>query len=581
MSGVCAAISAARHGARVVLVQDRSRLGGNVSSEVKMHIVGADNHGARPNWREGGLIEEFRLEDAVRNPHRAYELWDLLLYDKCISEPNLTLLLDTTLCSASVEKGRIESVLARCDKTEHLYRINAQIFCDCTGDSRLALESGAEYRMGREAGREFGEALAPKANDTRTQGSSILFTARKHDRPIPYHPPTWARKITGDHLIHRPVSSWEYGYWWIELGGAHHTIRDNELLRFELLSVVLGTWDYIKNSGDHPSSANWALESVGMIPGKRESRRIMGDVLQTQVMLESGWREMNDGVAIGGWNFDDHPPEGFDAPTVPPYRSIRLEEPYNISLGALYSRNVSNLMMAGRNISNTHVAFSSTRVMATCSAIGQAVGTAAAQCVADQLTPRQLREDSSALLRLQQALLRDDQTIRNVENEDPGDLARQATATASSHLRGGSPENVLTGKTRDPDGGTSNRWLAHMPEGNGEEDPWLELSWRAVQTIREVQLTFDTGFQRELTLSASDSVTKRVIRGPQPETVSDYSLVASRPDGTEVTLASVSNNYQRLRRHRFEPVRTDRIRLQVHSTNGAKEARVYEVRCYS
>src|SRR3984957_4266884 len=115
LAGVCAAISAARHGARVVLVQDRSRLGGNSSSEVKMHVVGANMHTGRPGWREGGLIEEFRLADAVNNPQRSFELWDMLLYDKVVSEPNITLLLETTLYSAAVKSGRITEVMARCD----------------------------------------------------------------------------------------------------------------------------------------------------------------------------------------------------------------------------------------------------------------------------------------------------------------------------------------------------------------------------------------------------------------------------------------------------------------------------------
>ena len=97
LAGVCAAISATRHGARVVLVQDRSRLGGKSSGEVKMHVVGANQHTARPGWREGGLIEELRLADAVNNPQRCWELWDLVLYDKVVSEPNITLLLETTV----------------------------------------------------------------------------------------------------------------------------------------------------------------------------------------------------------------------------------------------------------------------------------------------------------------------------------------------------------------------------------------------------------------------------------------------------------------------------------------------------
>jgi hypothetical protein len=185
------------------------------------------------------------------------------------------------------------------------------------------------------------------------------------------------------------------------------------------------------------------------------------------------------------------------------------------------------------------------------------------------------------LFTLQQTLLRDDQTIRKVRNEDPGDLARKARISASGSIKGADPEHVLTGRTRDADGGNSNRWVASMPQRGGGGDPWLDLMWDTPQLISEVQITFDTGFQRELTLSASDSVTRRVVRAPQPETVSDYTLTASLAEGESVELTSINNNFQRLRRHRFEPVRVNRIRLQVHATNGSKEARVYEVRCYA
>ncbi len=255
-----------------------------------MHIVGADSHGSPAGWRDSGLIEELRLEDAAHNPHRSFELWDLLLYDKCMNEPHLTLLLDSVVYKADQTDGKIHSVMVRCDKTEHIYRVKAKIYCDCTGDSRLALEAGAEYRQGRESRAEFNESLAVDKADTRTQGSSILFTAKQYEKVMPYSPPTWARKITREQLRFRAVGSWEYGYWWIELGGMYDTIRDNEKLRFELLSIVLGVWDHIKNSGLHPDSANWALETVGMIPGKRESRRIMGEHIMTQADLEGGWK---------------------------------------------------------------------------------------------------------------------------------------------------------------------------------------------------------------------------------------------------------------------------------------------------
>src|SRR5437588_6117406 len=231
LAGVCAAVAAARHGAKVVLVQDRSRLGGNASSEVKMHVVGANSHTGRPGWREGGLLEEFRLDDAANNPQRCWELWDLLLYDKVISEPNITLLLDTTLYSAEVKDGLIQSVTARCDRTEHLYHVRSKTFCDCTGDSRLGLESGAEMRVGHEAREEFGESLAAKTADRQTQGCSILFTASDFGKPMPFTPPKWAREITEKHLRFRQVNSWEYGYWWIEWGVEDDTVHDTERIR--------------------------------------------------------------------------------------------------------------------------------------------------------------------------------------------------------------------------------------------------------------------------------------------------------------------------------------------------------------
>lgn len=579
MAGVCAALAAARNGARVLLVQDRSRLGGNASSEIKMHIVGADCHGDRAGWREGGIIEEIRLEDAARNPARAYELFDFMLYDKCIREPNLTLLLDSAVYQAEVRDARITTAFVRCDKTEHIYRVRAHVYLDCTGDSRLALEAGAEVRRGREGRAEFGEDLAVEAGDGKTQGSSILFTAREHAKPMPFVAPPWARTLTADDLRFRSPGKYryEYGFWWIELGGMYDTIQDNERLRFELLSIVMGVWDYIKNSGECPDSERWALETVGMIPGKRESRRIVGEHIQTEHDLRSRWRERNDGVAIGGWSFDEHPPEGFDAPEKRPYRSVRMEEPYNIALEAIYSRNIGNLLMAGRNISNTHVAFTSTRVMATCACIGQAAGTAAAMCVERSLLPRELRRGATGPL--QQRLLRDDQTIRGVRNEDPLDLARSASVRASGVHEGGEAEHVLDGFVRDKPGARDHRWCALVTEA--DPGAWIGLEWEAPVVIASVQITFDTGFHRELTLSASDGVTARQVRGPQPETVRDYRLVATGADGSRAVLAEVSGNFQRLCRHGFDPVEVRAVRLEVLATNGSEEARVFEIRAYA
>jgi hypothetical protein len=579
MAGVCAAVAAARHGTKVVLVQDRSRLGGNSSSEVKMHIVGADLHGSRAGWREGGLIEEFRIEDAVNNPQRSREMWDLLLYNKCKLEPNITLLLDTVCSRAEVKDGAIQRVYARCDKTEHMYRVKAKLYADCTGDCRLGLESGATLRRGREAKSEFNEPLGLEKADLGTLGSTILFTSKKFDKPMPFTPPPYARKITKDMLRFRQIKSWEYGYWWNEWGGAIDTIRDNERIRFELLSIALGVWDYIKNSGAHPTSANWALDWIGMIPGKRGSRRMDGDHILTQHDIMGKHEQFTDAVCIGGWNMDDHPPGGFDRPDLKPFTTVYPPFPYNIPLRCLYSKNISNLMMAGRNISASHVAFTSTRVMATCSVIGQAMGTAAALCVKNKLSPRQLANDSSRVEELQQVLLRDDQTIRFKKNTDPLDLARKAEAVASSTVEGSDASNIINGYVRDLPGKWENRWGAKMDT----ENVYVQLEWKQPQKIRHVQITFDTGFQRQLTQTQDDSQNAKQVWGqPQPETVRDYELLYRAPGSSDFkSLGKFTGNYQRLRRHYFTPVEADALRLRVFATNGSDTARVYEVRCYA
>lgn len=576
MAGVCAAIAAARNGAKVVLVQDRSRLGGNASSEVRMHIVGADHHGGRPGWREGGLIEEFRLENAVNNSSYHWEMWDMMLYDKVVSEPNITLILDASLYAVEVKGGLIQEALVRCDKTEHIYRIKAGYYADCTGDCRLGLEAGAVYRMGHESRDEFNEKLAPETSGPETLGSSILFTSKDMWEDVKYTPPKWARKITKEHLQHRGISSWEYGYWWIEWGGHISAIHDNERIRFELLSIVLGVWDYIKNSGDFPEAKTWAMDWIGMIPGKRSSRRLDGPHILTEQDLLSETPEFDDAVAIGGWPFDNHPPSGFDDPETPPYNSVKIKEVYSIPLRSLYSKNIGNLFMAGRNISASHVAFTSTRVMATCSVEGQAAGTAAAYCARHKLLPQALYEDKKALQDYRQLLLYDDQTIKGLSNLDANDLAKRATVTASNSVEGSAPEHAINGLVRDMPGKWENRWGGKMEE----EGAWLQLSWDTSQKISHIQITFDTGFQRELTLTEHHGHRKKHVRAAQPETVRDYSLTYTDAAGKEQTLLKVEGNYQRLRRHSIDPIEAKSLRIQVHATNGSDEARIYEVRCY-
>ncbi len=575
LAGVCAAIAAARNGASVILVQDRSRLGGNSSSEIRMHVLGANNHRFTRNWRETGLIEELKLTESATNLQRSFEMWDLILYDKVISEPNITLLLDTAVIDAELNaRGYIERVMAISPLLEEKVILTGQFFVDCTGDSALAARAGAEYMWGREGKKTFGESLAPDEPDHKTMGNSIMFFAKKHDREMPFIKPAWAKTYTEKDFQHRRIRSYEYGYWWIEWGGELDTIKDNRKIRHELLAIVMGVWDYIKNSGDHPDAASYALDWVGMIPGKRENRRLLGDHVMIQQEMEH--QDMYpDRVAYGGWPMDDHPPEGMDRTDQSPYRSIKMQKPYNIPFRSLYSRNIPNLLMAGRNISASHVAFSSTRVRATCAAIGQAAGTGAAFAVQNHCTPREIVENKEVFDRFQQLLLRDDQSLLNVRNSDDNDLARHACVRASHETREGPAVAVIDGWNRNIEDGQTHQWQAAW-----RKEPWIELEWSGPQQIRMVQLTFDSGLDRKLYLSGSDGEYHAQTRGAQPEIVSDYRLECEHSNGRR-SFIEQKDNVVRLVRHQVEWQDVKKLRLSILATHGDDLARVFEIRCYA
>ena len=575
MAGVCAAIAAARNGASVVLVQDRPVLGGNSSSEVRLHVLGAEDNaaGGKTDFRETGILEELRLEEAIRNPQRSTNMWDLLLYEWVRREPNLTCLLNTHCCGARMSgPDRIEAVLASRYGTEDMFTIRGKLFIDCSGDGRLGAEAGAEFRVGREARSEYGESLAPLTADRKVLGSSILFCTRKHDRPMPFVAPNWIRRFPRcEDLPHRGHGSWEWGFWWVEWGGDLDTIKDNERIRDELLAAALGVWDHIKNSGRHPESANWALDWIGSIPGKRENRRFVGDYVLKQQDVQAG-ETFEDGVAYGGWAIDHHPPAGIYA-SEPACTQIQVPL-YNIPFRSLYSRNIANLMFAGRNISASHVAFGSTRVMATCSVEGQAVGTAAALCARQGSLPRTLARDGMA--ELQQQLLRDDAYIIGTANRDPNDLARKAKVRASSETAAGPAEMVINGVHRGVFE-KSNRWIS---DPNQPLPQWIELRFDQPRPVGQVDLVFDTRLNHRLSLSLSDRVTKTMRRGPQLECVKDYEIQVLDGESAR-TVVRVEGNYQRKRVHRFDAATVSGLRLKVNATWGDKSARLFEIRAYA
>lgn len=582
ISGVCCALAAARLGTRVILCQDRSVLGGNASSEIRMHIVGANGMSAgeplRDELREGGLIEEIRLDLCVHNPQRSPALMDLLLYDKCRREPNLALYLNTTVTGAEVEEGLIREVQAERPSTEDRFLIRAKTFVDCTGDGRLGVEAGAPFMRGRESKAQFGETLAQEEADPKTLGSTILFQARKHDHPMPFTAPPWARSFTADDFKLRPYGQsgfdlgLEYGYWWIEWGGCLDTLKDNERIRDELLAITLGVWDFVKNHSDLDAS-RWALEWIGFLPGKRESRRFIGQHILTEGDLLAS-RAFPDAIAYGGWPIDTHPPEGVDAPHLPPCTQHHLPFIYDIPLRCCVSAGPRNLMFAGRNLSATHIAFASTRVMATCAVVGQGVGTAAALALRQSTHPADIAADAQLMRSIQQQLLKDDCYLIGVGNEDPLDLVRQAASVSAEAIRSGFTRAV-TKLPSDRQNPGAHRWISDALPAS------LEIRWSQPVALREIMLIFDTGLHRLLTLSMADGYTQKMHWGsPQPETVSDYELSIETPAGWH-TLVSIQNNYQRRRAHTFEPQQTAALRLTVTATHGHDRARVVELRAYA
>jgi hypothetical protein len=434
LAGVCCAITAAREGLRVVLVQDRPLLGGNASSEVRLWALGATSHQGNNNrWaREGGVINEIMVENIRRNKEGNPVYFDALLLEKVRSEKNITLLLNTVMISAcNCNASHIRSVRAFNSQNSTLYDITSPLFCDASGDGILGYLAGAAYRIGAEGADEFDEPFAPDKSYGELLGHSIFFYTKDTGKPVRYTPPEFALKGIEQIPRHHHITATSLGcsLWWLEYGGRLDTVHDTEEIKWELWKVAYGVWDYLKNSGKFPETETQTLEWVGAIPGKRESRRFEGDYMLSQSDIVDQKRH-DDAVSFGGWAIDIHPADGVysDKPGCTQYHSKGV---YQIPYRCMYSRNIDNLFIAGRLISASHVAFGSTRVMMTAAHNAQAVGMVAAMCKDENLTPRDL-VDETRMKALQIQLVRTGQFIPHIQPEDTLDLSQRARITVSS-----------------------------------------------------------------------------------------------------------------------------------------------------
>ncbi|MEI6873825.1 MAG: FAD-dependent oxidoreductase [Spirochaetota bacterium] len=560
LAGLSAAIAAARHGAKTILVNDRPVLGGNASSEIRMWICGA--HGE--NNHETGIIEELLLENAWRNTCPNYSIWDSILYGIAVAQKNLTLLQNCFVNEADTEQNRITRVHGWQMTTETKVTIEARLFADCSGDGILGALAGAEWRMGREARSEFGESIAPVAADKRTMGLSCLIQVRETGRPQPFIPPSFAYTYpddgslpTRDHLL-----GGDQNFWWLEVGGMGDTIHDKEELRDELLKIAFGVWDHIKNRGDHGADT-WVLDWVGFLPGKRESRRFVGDHILSQGDIEKSGAHFEDVVAFGGWTMDDHFPEGFykkEAGTI----WHPAPSPYAIPYRSLYSRNIDNLFFAGRNISASHTALSSTRVMATCSTLGQAVGTAASIAVRDALQPRGVYE--SRLRELQETLMEDDCFLPGLKRS-----VNELTAKGNWTATRGDPEALRNGWDRQV-GEALNSWDA-------EPGDCLDIEFDRVERLDSIRLVFDSNLSR-----TTHNMTPYYTLAPQdfvvpPELIRSFRIEADPGDGKFRTVIGMDENHQRLLRIPLA-LSAKRLRFIPLRTWGAEQTRVFALDLY-
>ena len=564
LSGMCAAIAAARHGAKVVVMQDRPLYGGNASSEIRMWVSGAGG----ANCRETGIIEEIMLENLYRNPERGYPIWDSILYEFVSNEKNITSIMNCSCLDAEMDGDKLVSVTGWQTTTQSFHTVHATYFADCSGDSILAPLTNAEFRIGRESRSEFDESIAPVVSDKKTMGLSCLITARETERKIKFIPPEWANKYTRDDLAPYRIPDMKdpsENYWYMELGGEDDSIADTEILRDKLLRVAFGIWDYIKNSGDYEADC-WSLDFVGFLPGKRESRRYIGDHILTQNEVRDEGK-FEDTVAFGGWPMDDHNPKGIATKESP---NIFHPAPsqYGIPYRCLYSKNVANLFFAGRNISATHAAMSSTRVMATCALLGQAMGTAAAIATKYKTSPRGVYENH--LDELKNTLMEDDAYLpRNTLKVSP------LTANAKITTSGKYAEKLLNGHAR-PIGDEENAWV-------GKCGDYIELSFEKPETVKEVRLTLDSDLNRKTTGSDGYmdrkgtvcNVTRNMPLVHLPKTLlSDIRVEVLTENGEWETAASVTGNKRRVVYLSVNRT-TERLRVIPEKSYGNEEIRIF------
>jgi hypothetical protein len=385
VAGMCAAVAAARQGLKVALIHDRPVLGGNNSAEVRVHLGGSIECGPYPNL--GNMIKEFgHTKKGNAKSAENYEDWKKMSFVE--NEENISLFLNTHVTDLEMKDGSIEALLARNIETGELMRFSAPVFSDCTGDASVGYLAGAEWRTGRESLAETGEPGAVEVADRQVLGASVQWNSKDMGKPSPFPVFEYGKVFTEE-----SVQKVKGGEWTWETGMLRDQVLEAERVRDHGLLVVYSNWSYLKNhSSVKEAFADRALDWVAYVAGKRESRRLVGDVMLTQndILNEVPYE---DATCATSWSIDLHYPDPANTAFFPgeEFKAVCTQEYieiYPIPYRCFYSKNIPNLFMAGRNISVTHVALGTVRVMRTTAMMGEVVGLAASVCHRHGCLPR-------------------------------------------------------------------------------------------------------------------------------------------------------------------------------------------------
>lgn len=581
MAGICTAVSAARHGLSVALIQDRPVLGGNNSSEVRVGLSGGIHRAPYP--RLGDLVDEIgpvghwnyrdarqkpelpRSREVIaiieRNPEKrthnagpASNYEDAKKLEAVQAEENVSLFLNTRVNRVEMDGSRIAAVAGQDTRTGRSIRFSGRWFADCTGDGNVGYLAGADYRYGRESRALTGEPLAPEEPDRKVMGTSVQWYSRQTDEPTGFPETPWAIQFTEETYQKATHGdwNWETGFRWCQ-------INEFEKVRDHGLRAVFGNWSFQKNHSPNKARyANRELDWVAYIGGKRESRRLLGDVILKQQDIV-GRREFPDAAVTTTWSIDLHYPTDFQRRHFPgeEFRS-RAElvhiRPYPIPYRCFYSRNVDNLFLAGRHISVSRLALGTVRVMRTLGMVGEVVGMAAAVCERHDVDPRQVYTEHLDELKEMMSAGVSAPAFMSTAN-----LARAAEVRVSSSMD------------------TARYPVSHINDGNdslaSNDTRWIS----DVSMPDSVELFWDSPVEIGAARIVSGHLDSRSLPGDPIET-----FVLQYHDGDvyrDIEGTATDGNWNTDWRKRFDPVTTDRIRLLVTQTPGNR-TRIWELEVY-